>query len=176
MAFTSGSSILNDSILGLVMKLDVLGVPGMTRSMASWATWGYTAVVVAVVVLVARRPAPDRWHQGLRWLAFLQLGAMRSPYLPDLYGVFGPVWIAVLLAARPGRARFALATAAWVSLSVFAVLSWALANDVSERALAGILLAGQLLAIAITAIALRPQGGRHGGVETAAEPEAALSP
>lgn len=108
---------VNHSIFGIVVKLHALGVPGMSFGTASLVAWVYTALAVGVAWVLGRRAAPSRWHDVLVWLGLLQLAALRSPFTPDVYAVFGPIWIAAMLGARAHGRGVAVLAAAWLALS-----------------------------------------------------------
>ena len=88
----------NHAVYGLVQKLSLLGVPGMSQGTAAAVSWLYTAVLVAVAALGARASS-ERLPRALVWLTLLHLGSLRSPFTPDVYALFPPVWILVLLLA-----------------------------------------------------------------------------
>lgn len=91
---------INHSIPGLVLKLKVLGVDGMSRGIGGGFAWLWTAIVVAMAVLTAQRsPAMSRSERAAAWLALIALAAFRSPFLPDHNGLFAPLWLWSLVAA-----------------------------------------------------------------------------
>jgi hypothetical protein len=91
---------INDSVPGVVYKLNALGVPGMSRALVQQVSWAWTLVVVALTVLAARRaPRMSRIELVATWVALLGLAATRSPFLPDHTGLFAPVWAWSLVAA-----------------------------------------------------------------------------
>jgi hypothetical protein len=101
----------NQSIYGLVQKLGLLGVPGMSGRSAATVSWLYNLVLLGLVALAAR-PDPSRARQALVWLALLQLASLRSPFLPDTYAQFSLVWMLTLLLAMIGRRGWLTAAAA----------------------------------------------------------------
>lgn len=108
---------INESIPGLVFKLQLFGVPHMGFPAAKAVGWIYTAVVLVLVARLARRPpAPER--EPLAWLVILILATMRSPFLPT-YAPFPSLWLATLLAALTwGRSGiFVSVVAAWAVLT-----------------------------------------------------------
>jgi len=100
----------NLSIYGLVFKLDLLGVGGMTRQVACQVAWIYTALLLVLAWRIGRRPGveveDDRSADVRTWLGLLNLAAMRSPLAPATYVAASMVWMLVLVAAsarrRPG--------------------------------------------------------------------------
>lgn len=113
----------NYGVYGLVAKLRLLGVAGMTQATGNVVASAYgILLLVLVVVLLAR--APENSDESildspLVWLALLNLAAVRSPYVGDGYGQVGTLWLLVLTASQQRRTRAQL----WV-LSLALVL-WA---------------------------------------------------
>ena len=153
-AFRNPSAIaINLSIPGLVFKLKVLGLGGLSFGASKIVGWLYTLVVLVVVVTVSRRPWPDADKPAL-WLAILILATLRSPFLPQAYAAFPPLWLLTLLAARqPPTARTLLWTmAAWLALNVYWPIDWPL----DPRVLALVTLVPQAVTVAVAVLALRP--------------------
>lgn len=86
------------AIFGLVQKLALLGVAGMSLHTAVMASWLYTFALIAFAALGARATA-DPLSRALVWLALLQLGSLRSPFTPDTYARVPLLWILTLLLA-----------------------------------------------------------------------------
>jgi alpha-1,2-mannosyltransferase len=155
-AFRNPSAMaINFSIPGLVFKLKLLGVGGLSFGASKIVGWLYTLVVLAIVVVVSRRPWPDD-RKPLLWLSILILATLRSPFLPQAYASFPPLWLLTLLAARqPPTAKTMLLTlSAWLALNIYWPLDWP--HD--PRVLALVTLVPQAVTVAIAALALRPQG------------------
>jgi hypothetical protein len=95
----------NIGISGIVFKLGVLGVPGMTASVASAVGWLYTVVLIGLVVRAAGQTERTSFDEALLWLGLLSLGSLRSPLAPGIYVAIGGVWLLMLLAARFHRPR-----------------------------------------------------------------------
>lgn len=105
----------NGSLYGLVFKLRELGVPGMTRGLASVMSGVFPLLVVALAALAARRGG-SRGTRALHWLALLGLLSLRSPYVPVGYAYSSGLWL-LSLSAPDARARWPWVTAvvvAWV--------------------------------------------------------------
>ena len=60
------------------------------------------------------------------WLAILIVATMRSPFLPQAYAAFPPLWLLTLLAAKawPNAKALWLAGAAWVAFQFYWPLDW----------------------------------------------------
>jgi alpha-1,2-mannosyltransferase len=117
-AFRNPQAIaINESIPGLVFKLQLFGVPYMGFAASKAVGWIYTVVAIALTARLALLPvAPGR--EPLAWLTILILATMRSPFLP-IYAPFPSMWLATLLAALTwGRSRvFTTAVIAWIVLA-----------------------------------------------------------
>lgn len=153
-AFRNPSAIaINFSIPGLVFKLKVLGLGALSFGASKIVGWLYTLVVLVVVVRVGRRPWSDDDKPAL-WLAILILATLRSPFLPQAYAAFPPLWLLTLLAARqPPTAKTLLWTlGAWFALSFYWPIDWPL----DPRVLALITLVPQAVTVIVAAMALRP--------------------
>ena len=91
----------NHAIFGAVQKLSLLGVPAMSNATASILAMLYGIALIGVAAIGARVTA-EKLPKALVWLALLQLGALRSPFSPDVYAQFALLWILTLLLARGG--------------------------------------------------------------------------
>ena len=117
-AFRNPAAIaVNESIPGLVFKLQLFGVPYMGFAAAKVVGWIYTIIAVALVATLARRPIAAG-REPLAWIAILIVATMRSPFLPT-YAPFPSLWLATLLAALTwGRSGvFTTTLVAWVCLA-----------------------------------------------------------
>lgn len=94
----------NHAAFAIVQKLGLLGVPGMSSRVAELGSWVYGAALVGAAALAAR-VGPERSSNVLVWLALLQLGALRSPFVPDVYAQFTLLWILTVLLALGGSRR-----------------------------------------------------------------------
>lgn len=145
---------VNHSIFGLVLKLHVLGVPGMTFGAASAVAWVFTVVAVAIAFVLGRAGARDRNGEALAWLGILQVAALRSPFVPDVYAVLAPIWIATLLLAGSDRiGRVALAIA-WVALGA-GVIELSVTRPMGDELRLALTGAVQAIGFALTYFALR---------------------
>ena len=95
---------VNESIPGLVFKLQLFGVPYMGFAASKAVGWIYTIVAIALTTRLALRPVAAG-REPLAWITILILATMRSPFLPT-YAPFPSMWLATLLAALTwGRSR-----------------------------------------------------------------------
>lgn len=111
---------INDSVPGLAVKLDALGVGGMTPVVEKAVSWVWTLVVFALAIIAARRSAAmSRLELVSTWLALLALAAYRSPFVPDHNGLFAPIWLWLLVAAgtRLQPSRVVALAIAYLALS-----------------------------------------------------------
>jgi alpha-1,2-mannosyltransferase len=157
-AFRNPSAIaINFSIPGLVFKLKVLGLGALSFGASKIVGWLYTLVVLVVVVKVSRRPWPDDEKPAV-WLAILILATLRSPFLPQAYAAFPPLWLLTLLAARqpPTGKTLLWALGAWLALSIYWPIDWPL----DPRVLALVTLVPQAVTVAVAALALRPHAAQ----------------
>ena len=111
---------INDSVPGLALKLDALGVGGMTPAIEKAVSWVWTLAVFALAIFAARRAAKmSRLELVSTWLALLALAAYRSPFVPDHNGLFAPIWLWLLVAAgtRLQPSRVVALAIAYLALS-----------------------------------------------------------
>jgi hypothetical protein len=141
---------INYSIPGLVLKLKLFGVPGMSFAISKLVGWVYTLGVLTTTIVLARRE-----REATRvtvWLAILILATLRSPFLPQAYAAYPPVWLLTLLAAMavPSPRVLALVLATWLGLNIFVAMDWPL----DPRWISLIIAVPQTIAIALTIRAL----------------------
>jgi hypothetical protein len=87
----------NMSVPGLTLKLGLFGVPHMSFAAMRVVGWIYTAILVGVVIRLARRPAAPA-IEPVVWIVILLLATLRSPVLP-VYGIFPLMWLLVIVLA-----------------------------------------------------------------------------
>jgi hypothetical protein len=146
----------NMGVSGIVFKLGVLGVPGMSTVVASVVGWVYTVLLLAVVVRCARQGEFAPLDEALVWMGLLTLGSLRSPLAPGIYVAVGAFWLLTLFAARARRPRDVV----FIAMS-FVVLHGTppLSSAPADIALAFVV---QLLLLAIAwRAAWRPAGVPH---------------
>jgi hypothetical protein len=158
---------INHSVPGLVFKLKLFGVPGMSFGAAKIVGWAYTLVVVWLTIAAGRRSFRDG-EKPLVWMAILILATLRSPFLPQAYAAFPPLWLLTLLAAAyvPTPKVISIALLAWLSLNVFWPLDW----PIDPRRLAVITLLPQALGLALAVVVLRRSSGQSSPFRVAASP------
>ncbi len=132
----------NHAVYGVVQKLSLLGVPGMTQGTAVAVSWLYTGVLIAFAALGARASS-ERLPRALVWLTLLHLASLRSPFTPDVYAQFPLLWIFVLvLAGLEGQGGWPLGMVGLILLANLIVPTVPL---MPVSALLGITLAYQVL-------------------------------
>ena len=120
-AFRNPSAIaMNFSIPTLLFKLKSFGVTGIDFPMTRVIGWLYTAAVVLVAVLAARRTRRTEL-EPLVWLGILILATLRSPFIPQAYAAVPVLWLLTLMIAIriPEPKLLAGAVIAWVALNVY---------------------------------------------------------
>jgi len=151
-AFRNPAAIaINQSVPGMVFKLGLFGVPGLSFGAAKIVGWIYTLIVVAATVMVARRTV-HREEQALAWLAILIFATLRSPFLPG-YAVFPPLWLLTLLAATaaPTARTIGLTLLLWIPLNALA----SQATGMDPRLISTITLLPQMVTVGLALFALR---------------------
>lgn len=156
-----GVAAINDSVPGLVFKLRLLGLSGMDHHMMAGAAWAWSFLLVAVAAVAARRAqGAPALRQAAVWISLLGLSALRSPFVPDDYGLFPALWVWCLLAASAtaSAARIAGLAALWLAFAL--VMPFSLAEPGQLPLLLTISTASQLLALGLWLWAsLRPRDG-----------------
>lgn len=124
---------INYGIYGLLGRLRVLGIVDSTRATGAFVSTGYGWLLFVLALLVgwttgraARSDEPGalRLREAQLWLALLNLGSFRSPFVPDAYALMGTTWLLTLVAAEWA------AVTAWHALFIaFAAVMFALVFD-----------------------------------------------
>jgi len=110
-------SAINDSVPGLVLKLKMLGVKGMTNALEDTVEYGWTFVLLALAAFAAWRDSHlSRLERASCWLALLTLASFRAPFVPDIYGLITPLWLWSLVAAAK---QLTWRNAAWLAVGWF---------------------------------------------------------
>jgi hypothetical protein len=154
-----GAMAINYSVPGIVFKLKLFGVPGMGFFASKIAGWIYTVVAVAATWLIGTR-VQRAGDKPLAWAAILVLATLRSPFLPQGYAVFPPLWLLTMLVAQspPSAKTLGLAVLTWLALNVYWPIDW----PINPQLLATITLVPQAVTIALaTFIVRRAWAQRH---------------
>jgi alpha-1,2-mannosyltransferase len=144
-----GVVAINNSIPGLVLKLRLLGVEGMGYQRMAAVAWVWSFALVLITLFAARRSKDlPRERQAAIWIALLGLAALRSPFVPDDYGLFPALWLWALVAATMATTplRVALFAAMWLAFAL--VMPWAMASPAQILLLLAVSTASQLIAVA----------------------------
>jgi len=146
------AAAINLSVPGLVFKLKLFGVPGMTFMASKIVGWLYTLVALWVVVLAGTRKLRTE-EKPLVWIAILILATLRSPFLPQGYGAVPALWLLTLLAAihAPGTKTLLVTLLGWAALNIVWPLDW----PVDPRLLALANLIPQTLTIVLAVLVLK---------------------
>jgi alpha-1,2-mannosyltransferase len=146
---------INFSVPGLVFKLKLFGVAGMGFGAAKVVGWIWTVVAVVATVAVARRTVAEV-DRPLVWMAILILATLRSPFLPQAYAAFPPLWLLTLLGARR---PFDVKTMGWVLVAGLLLnLMWPTDWPIDPRWLAVMTLLPQVVTVVLAVMALRLAG------------------
>jgi hypothetical protein len=149
---------VNLSIPGLVFKLKLFGFAGASFAASKALGWIYTAIALWLVVFIARRSRSQR-ELTLAWMAILVLATLRSPFLPQSYAVFAPLWLLTLFSATHAATPRAvlLTVAGWLAFDLFWPLDW----RIDPRWLALVNLLPQSLMIALVILVARHAPARE---------------
>lgn len=93
-----GPMSINISVPGLVFKAKLFDAPGMGFTASKVVGWVFTVVVLWATYAAARRTLRED-EKPLVWIGILILATLRSPFLPQSYGVLPALWALTLLAA-----------------------------------------------------------------------------
>ena len=112
----AASLLINDNQgpYGLVLKLGLLGVPGMNEAMAAWVGRVFSLAVLGLAFLWGRRrfagfesaaDTPARLAAAVGWLGLLGLASLASPGAWGDYVPVTAVWLLTLLAVPMTESR-----------------------------------------------------------------------
>jgi len=115
----------NFSIPGLVFKLKLFGVPGMSFGAMRIVGWFYTLVAGGVTLAAGLRTWRDE-ERPLVWIAILVLATLRSPFLPQGYAAIPALWLLTLTAATFAASPKALLVTltVWAALNIYWPADW----------------------------------------------------
>lgn len=127
----------NSSIVGVPYKFGLLDLAGEPERLVPVFVWGFTLVIIGLLVVVGLRRSSDPTQREQRdafvdrlqrvriWLAILVLGQLRSPFLPSTYGNLPVLMLLLfLLVERPGWYRNIWVLASFILLSMPVPLPW----------------------------------------------------
>lgn len=154
---------INFSIPGLVFKLKLFGVAGMNFSVSKIVGWIYTLIVLWAIFVVSRS-APRNDEKPAIWMAILILATLRSPFLPQGYGAFPPLWVLTLLAAvyTPTFKTITLVLLVWLTLNIVWPMDW----PMDPKLLAVVNALPQAVTIGLAVFALRRRESPQVEIET----------
>ena len=143
---------VNFSVPGLVFKLKLIGGQELLFGVTKAVGWLYTLVIVGVTIVVARRPTRND-EKPIIWMALIVLAMLRSPFLPQGYAAFPPLWLLTLLAAArvPSARPLAFVVLTFLALNVYWPQDW----KVDPRLLATFNLVPQAATFFLAVVALR---------------------
>jgi len=154
------ATAINFSVPGLAFKLKLFGVPGMGYAAAK--ALGWISTLAALVLIGRAAQSPDERDDPRTWLAVVVLATLCSPFLPQSYACFPPLWLLTLLAAAwtPGARALAVTLLAWAVLGVLVPVD----APLDPRVIALIMLPPQALTVALAVVGV---AGRRAPVESA---------
>jgi hypothetical protein len=143
---------INLSIPGLLFKAKLFGVSGLSFETAARLGSVYLLAAVALTAFAGLRATPDEDKPAV-WLAVLILATLRSPFLPQAYGLLPGLWLLILLASRrlSEPKVFVAAFAGWLALSFYWPVDW----PIDPRLLALLTGVQQGVMIGLVVLALR---------------------
>lgn len=146
---------INFSLPGLAFKLKLFGVPGTGFAAAKVLGWASTLAALALIVRAAR--GPEERDDPRIWLAIVLLATLCSPFLPQSYACFPPLWLLTLLAAPASFGARALAGTllGWVVLSVLVPVD----VPFDPRLVALLVLPPQALSVGLAVVGVSGAGG-----------------
>lgn len=161
---------VNYGIYGLLGRLRLLGLLEFTRETGALVSSVYGGLLFVAALgagwMRARASRaiddePSRLREAQVWLALLNLGSFRSPFVPDAYALMGTTWLLTLVAAEWTRVTAWRALAFAAAASSFALVfdgiwidrppRWALVLSLGNQILA-LGLNGWVLARALRAV------------------------
>lgn len=119
------ATAINFSVPGLIFKMKLFGIPGMSFASAKIVGWIYTLIAVTAVILAAQRNLRDE-EKPLIWMAIVIVATLRSPFLPQAYAAFPSLWLLTLVAANHPTTAKSLGAMliTWAALNIYWPLDW----------------------------------------------------
>ena len=152
-----GPMSINISVPGLVFKAKLFDVPGMGFTASKVVGWAFTVVVLWATYAASRRALRED-EKPLVWIGILILATLRSPFLPQSYGVLPALWALTLVAATyvPSARTLTLLVVGVVAMNVF----WPVDSPMDPRLRAVFNTAlPQLATVVVCVLALRRRTG-----------------
>ncbi len=148
---------INYGIYGLLGKLRLLGLLDTTRAAGALVSSVYGAVLFVAAAAAgwaasrARRPDGEgaRLREAQLWLALLNLGSFRSPFVPDAYALMGTTWLLTLVAAEWTRVTAWRATGFALAAVMFALVFDGIWMTAPPRWAVVVTLVNQLIALGL---------------------------
>lgn len=144
---------INESIPGLAVKAEKLGLIHNGQAGVHLLSTIYTLIALAIAVLAGLRlrEHADRLTQAKVWIALISIAALRSPFVPDTYALIAPLWLWMLVMPRRWSLPVALL---WIPLALVLPFEGPFAPDGMLRL--GLGLVVQAIAVAFTAFTFFP--------------------
>jgi hypothetical protein len=106
----SSGILVNQSFYGITTKLRALGLDALDAAAGKRLSQLYALLVAAAAVAAGRRLAREgeavdgreRLRRAVTWLAILNLASFAGPFVGGGYGMWGTLWLIVLLWAQAG--------------------------------------------------------------------------
>ena len=138
-------------------------MPGTGFAAAKVLGWASTLAAVALIVRAAR--GPEERDDPRIWLAIVLLATLCSPFLPQSYACFPPLWLLTLLAAPASFGARALAGTllGWVVLSVLIPVD----VPFDPRLVALLVLPPQALSVGLAVVGVSGAAARPSGAADA---------
>lgn len=145
---------INQSIPGLAVKAEKLGLIHNGQAGVHLLSTIYTLIALAIAVLAGLRlrEHADRLTQAKVWIALISVAALRSPFVPDTYALTAPLWLWMLVMPRRWSVLMALL---WIPLAIVQPFEGPFSTDGMLRLWLGLVV--QAVAVAFTLFTfLRP--------------------
>jgi hypothetical protein len=149
---------INYGIYGLMGKLELLGVLEVTRETGARISSAYGVLLLLLALAVgwslsragrADEGGASRLVEAQVWLALLNLGSFRSPFVPDAYALMGTTWLLTLVAAEWNRVTASRALSFAAAAVMFALVFDGIWTTEPPPWVVALTLANQLAALAL---------------------------
>ncbi|HVO75114.1 MAG TPA: glycosyltransferase family 87 protein [Ignavibacteriaceae bacterium] len=150
----------NMSPFGIALKLERMGVPGITMETGRIFSSAYYLLIIFLIIRSVRRQPASAIESLSIWLSVLSLGAIASPFSPATYVLSSPILL-LCIDYRIFRLSYVLIFSLFISLPFF------LSQNAPFLLLVICNTPAQLLAIGIPALILWRAGKREFEQDTA---------